>query len=146
VGLVGVFAACSYEGAVTQKDPTADERHAAEAMAAARCDRQTPACVSPSNPPFDTRDACIDAKAAKSVVEARLAHCGCYSLNEGRLRRCVGEIRQGQCGTGIAKLDDCRGAKVCPYETEEGSASNDTNDGVAPQASLALGPRNALLE
>jgi hypothetical protein len=67
----------------------------------------------------------LDAKAAKSVTESNLVECDYFGVNEQRLRQCVQEIRQGQCGTGIAQIVDCHGDKICPYHTEEGSVLNE---------------------
>ena len=123
---ISATSACSYQGVPANQDPTTDVRQAAHEMAAARCDRQTPACLTASSAHYENRQACIEAKVAPSVTEAHLVDCGYYSLNERSLRSCVRKIREGQCGTGIAQLDDCRGAKVCPYASEEGSARNDS--------------------
>ena len=79
LSLAGATSACSYPWPPTNRDVTADQRHAAEAMAVARCDRQTPACTSlPANQVQD-REACLDAKAAKSVTESN----NCDSAADG---------------------------------------------------------------
>jgi hypothetical protein len=122
LGVLGAVSGCSSWPDATARDPAADGRHAADEVAAARCDRQSPACESKTGTHYATRDACLEAKAAASVKEAGLKDCSYHSLNERLLRRCIAEIRQGKCGTGIAQLPECQGEKLCPYEPEEGTA------------------------
>jgi hypothetical protein len=122
----GAASACSATWTPIKEDPGADTRHAAHELAAARCDRQIAGCELETNTHYDGHETCIEAKLMKSVTEARLVYCDFYPLSEARLRTCVQEIRQGQCGEGITKIDNCRGAKLCPYETEEATVFNDT--------------------
>jgi hypothetical protein len=121
VVLVGVMAA----SCTSLPTPTElASRHAEDAryraayeIAAARCDRQTPACERRAGVHYASRDACIAAKLPNSAKEADLDYCASYPLREHDLGECVSEIRSGQCGTGIASATACQGMNLCPWDS-----------------------------
>ena len=99
---------------VHENGMTADEYAAAYQIAAARCDRQTNVCSS-----FPTRDQCIQAKLDASATETRLRRCS-NPIDRSKVQSCVAEIKSGQCGRGIARLEACDKSELCPYVSEEG--------------------------
>ena len=94
---------------------TSDEYKAAYRIAVARCDRQTSSCD-----PFPSRKACLDAKLVLTAKESRLLDCA-RPVDPSRLERCVAVVRRGECGTGIAHVDACRAASLCPDPSESGA-------------------------
>jgi hypothetical protein len=123
VGLVGVMGA-SCASLPTLAEPTSwnlrsDRYRAAYEIAAARCDRQTPACESRAGVHYASRDACIEAKLPTSVVEAHLDYCASYALRASNLSACVAGIQSGQCGTGVSPVSACRGPSLCPWDDDE---------------------------
>ena len=98
---------------VTASDLSTGERNAAFQMAAARCDRQTPACgASPS------RDACIQQKLVPTAADVSLENCS-SDIDAQNLNACVMQIRAGQCGTGIVHIEACSHDRLCPGVAEE---------------------------
>jgi hypothetical protein len=93
---------------------TAEEYRAAYEIASARCDRQTNSCS-----PASSRDQCIEKKLDVSASDTRLRRCS-NPVDQARVDACADEIRRGQCGTGIARLEACSKTELCPYVTEEG--------------------------
>jgi hypothetical protein len=115
--VAGVSACANVEPSaksVHQNGMTADEYAAAYQIAAARCDRQTEGCSS-----YSTRDQCIEAKLEASAAETRLRRCS-DPVDRSKVQSCVAEIKLGQCGRGISKLEACDKSELCPYVTEEG--------------------------
>ena len=91
------------------------EYTAARSIAAARCDRQKAGCQT-----FASRDACIREKILPSAADARLKRC--YdAIDQDQLERCIDEIRERPCGSGIVGLPECRRASLCPDVPEEGT-------------------------
>ena len=92
-----------------------DQYRAAYEIASARCDRQTNACSA-----FASRAECLDAKLGASAAATRLPRCS-NDVDQVKVQLCVEQIRQGQCGTGIAQLAACQKSALCPYQSEEGT-------------------------
>ena len=101
--------------AVSTSDLTSNEYNAAYRIAAARCDRQTPACSS-----FASREACLRSKLASSAADVRLEDCSDPIL-DGHLNACVNAIQHAACGTGITGIEACHPRAICPYVAEEGT-------------------------
>jgi hypothetical protein len=121
VGLVGVMASSCVSlptpTEATSRHAQDDRYRAAYQIAAARCDRQTPACEARAGVHYASRDACIAAKLPGSATAADLDYCASYPLRDHRLGECVAEIRSGQCGTGISGATACQGMNLCPWDS-----------------------------
>jgi hypothetical protein len=118
VGVVGAISSCAAVSTQPLAPGSESARyHAAYEIAAARCDRQTPACQQRAGVHYASREACIDAKLADSAQQADLDTCADYSLRDSQLRACVAEVRAGRCGTGVANVAACRGRNLCPWDS-----------------------------
>jgi len=120
VVLAGAISSCAYMPAGARDPgswkPSSDQYRAAYQIAAARCDRRTPACDASTGVHYASRDACIAAKLPKSAEEADLDVCASYALRVVELDQCVAEIKSGQCGSGLAGASTCRGKDLCPWD------------------------------
>jgi hypothetical protein len=116
VMFVAGFSACDMNPLKTvyADGMTAAEYRAASQIAAARCDRQTNGCSVVSS-----RDQCVATKLDESAAETGLRRCS-SPVDPERVDACVAEIRRGQCGTGIVRLEACGKSELCPYVSEEG--------------------------
>jgi hypothetical protein len=120
LGLAGVLAASCTAAPPSDPsrwDPKSARYRVAYAIAAARCNRQTPECESHSAVHFATFEECIAAKLPPSAAEADLAFCGSYPLRDHDLDECITQIRSGRCGTGIAAATACKGRNLCPWDS-----------------------------
>jgi hypothetical protein len=116
VGVTAISACASVSTQPLTPGSESARYRAAREIAAARCDRQTPACERRAGVHYASREECIAAKLADSAKQADLDTCAYYSLHEHELGACVAEVRAGRCGTGVANVAACRGRNLCPWD------------------------------